>query len=132
MKKTFAFLTFVCMLSTLSCTPPNREHTRGDVLGLWKATKTSLKKQNQNKILSFQLNEDSTATISRNDITQEEKKGTWLWNIEKKIGKNNFGINFYSDVRLNVDYDLIVLFLLEDRSDGLYLIAGDYEFKKVN
>ena len=148
MKKTLAFLAFVCVLSTLSCTlrigntredkkenkgDDKKENKREDVFGLWEATKNSLKKQNQNKIFSFQLNKDSTAIILRDNITQEKKKGTWLWNIEKGLGNNIFSVGFRCDVWLDVvDYGLVLALRLEERSGNLYLEAGDYEFKKVD
>jgi len=131
MNKTLVFLAFVCVLSTLSCTP-KKENTREDVFGVWEATKESLKKQNENKVFSFQLNEDSTAVICRNDLTQEKSKGTWLWNVEKNWGNSNFGISFRYDVRLDVNYGLRLGLLLEERRGHLYLTAGDYEFRKID
>ena len=131
MKKTLGFLIFVCVLSTLSCTP-KKENIRKDVFGVWEATKESLKKQNENKVFSFQLNEDSTALICRNDLTQEKSKGKWLWNVEKNLGNSNFGINFRYDVRLDVNYALRLGLLLEERRGYLYLTAGDYEFRKID
>ena len=128
-KKIFVFLTFVCVLSTLSCTS-KKEFAREDVFGVWEATEESLKEQ-QN-IVSFQLNEDSTAIICRNGFTQEKTNGTWLWDIEKKLG---MGISFRYDVKL-VDYaltdHLILGLLLEERDGNLYLTARDYEFMKID
>ena len=111
-------------------------NNREDLFGVWKATDESLKRQlkgdDKNIIFSFQLNENSTAIICRNDFTQDTNEGTWLWSIEKKFGNNNFGISFYCDVILNVDYTSSLGLLLEEKSGALYLKAGEYEFKKMN
>ena len=129
MKKMLVFLTFVCMLNTFSCIS-KKESTREDVWGLWEATKSSLEKQKQNKIFSFQLNADSTAIIIRDNISQEEMEGIWLWKYEKKWDNNNSGIGITSDVRLKVSYDFTLMMRLEERAGDLYLQAGEYQFKK--
>jgi len=133
MKKTLVFLTLACILSTLSCTlsTSQKENKREDVLGVWEATKESLKKQNQDKVFSFQLNEDSTAIICPNDLTQEKSKGKWLWGFEKNLGNGNFGISFKSDVILDINSSHRLVLLLEKRAGNLYLSAGEYEFKKI-
>ena len=130
MKKTLVFLTLVCVLSTLSCSPKT-ENKREDVFGVWEATKESLKNQKENKVFSFQLKEDSTAIIFRNDLTQEKINGRWLWNIEKGFGKSNFGISSRVDVGLKVSNNFYLGLLLEERAGHLYLTAGEYEFKKI-
>ena len=134
MKKTLVFLTLACILSTLSCTlsTSQKENKREDVLGVWEATKESLKKQNQDKVFSFELNADSTVIICRDGLTQEKSKGKWLWNFEKKLGNSKLGISFKSDVIFDIDSSHRLGLLLEKRAGNLYLSAEEYEFKKKN
>ena len=133
MRKTLVFLTFACMLSTLSCTPSTsqKENKREDVLGVWEATKESLKNQKENKVFSFQLNEDSTANICRDGLTQEKSKRRWLWNVEKRFGGSKFGISFGVDVLLKVSDNFFLGLYLKEKAGKLYLTAGEYEFKKI-
>jgi len=133
MKKTLLFLSFICVINSLSCTPnreKSREYTREEVLGEWEATKTSLRKQKENKVFSFQLNKDSTSIVFQDRDSSKEFKGKWKWNIEKKVGNKWFGISLKCDIFLHVSHKQMLGLSLTEKSGVLYLSAGEYEFKK--
>ncbi|WP_159518068.1 hypothetical protein [Sunxiuqinia indica] len=105
-----------------------------EVLGSWRITKKSLKKMKNDDqktdhkiITSFKLNSDSTATVFFGVFEKKIMNGTWIWQAEKKLGNENFGLSIKSDVviRVNGLYTL-GLQLREDNN----LFTRDYTFEK--
>ncbi|MCU4163775.1 hypothetical protein [Carboxylicivirga caseinilyticus] len=141
-KKTFnQLLIFITVLTITSCLisggSNNLNVEKNDVLGSWKITKRSLKKitsdekRTEDKIItSFILNSDSTAIITFGESDNKKMNGTWIWQAEKKMGNNNFGISISSDVVLNVNGLSALALQLEQKGEKNNLKAGDYTFEK--
>lgn len=71
-------------------------------------------KSENEKILGFTLNADSSAAIILNNSSENlEKSGTWTWKEEKNIGNNNFGFS--------LKQDLIITF--EETKNNRYILA---------
>ncbi len=121
-----------CLISSSS---DNLDLNRKDVLGSWKISKESSKKINKEKtaterITYFQLNSDSTVTVSFGDSTEKKMTGTWVWKAEKRLGNDNFGFSLKTDVVIYVN-NLFTLGLKLSKIDGkINLTAADYSFEK--
>jgi hypothetical protein len=138
-KKPFnQFIILISILILSSCLVSNRsdnsETDIKEVLGSWRITTESLKKIKSNDqktddkiITSFKLNSDSTATVSFGESEKNIMNGTWIWQAEKKLGNENFGLSLKSDVVIRVSGLYIFGLQLSEENN---LLAGDYIFKK--
>ncbi len=125
------------MTSCLVSTSSNNSSTDiQEVLGSWNITKSSLKKiKSENKetedkiITSFKLNSDSTAIVYFGESEKKRMNGTWIWQAEKKLGNENFGVSIKSDVVIRVTGYTLGLQLNEERGKN-NLTARDYTFEK--
>lgn len=139
MKPIYSILIAISFLILSSCTflnsYDNLNLKRQEILGSWTLSKESLKKikkeKQKDKIIAyFQLNSDSTATVSFEDSIEKKMAGTWVWKAEKKLGNNNLGISLKSDVVIYVN-GLFTLGLQLNEIDGkINLTAADYLFEK--
>lgn len=138
-KKPFnQFLILISFLVLSSCLVSNSSNNSDtdvkEILGSWKITKESLQKiksddqKTEDKtITSFNLNSDSTATVSFGTSEKKIMNGTWIWQAEKKLGNENFGLSIKSDVVIRVNGLYTLGLQLREKNN---LCAGDYTFEK--
>ena len=141
MKQQGTILLILSILILTSCfSPPSSSIInieRKDVLGSWNVTKKSLegvkKQKDGHKIVThFELNADSTTTVSFGNSSESRSNGKWVWKAEKELGNKNFGISLKSDVVIYVN-GLFTLGLQLNEIDGkISLTAADYIFKRTD
>ena len=126
MKPINSILAVVTILILTSCGFSNSSDkaniNRQDVLGSWTITAESKEKQDKNNstgltIKSFQLNSDSTATVTYANSAETQRSGKWRWKAEKKLGNDSFGFSVNTDVVIYVNSRL-ALGLLLNKTDG--------------